>query len=185
LNRFDILGSILATLGKLVPIQILGNTGLSLLQDAEGNHCSSFPTALLQVMWQAAQILPASPYLELGYHNSSPLEEQIQLLLNIAQSFDPAKWATDLQPRSPTPDLAHRTHVAFAHRAAVCFYLTRLILSLRFDTQLAHSLGSWISEAIAHMAWIRPCDALFTATAWPAFIAGAETSSPQEQAWTV
>jgi hypothetical protein len=33
------------------------------------------------------------------------------------------------------------------------------------------------------MATIRPWDALFTATTWPAFIAGAETSNFQNRAW--
>ncbi|OQO13543.1 hypothetical protein B0A48_01772 [Cryoendolithus antarcticus] len=33
------------------------------------------------------------------------------------------------------------------------------------------------------MAHIRPCDPLFAATIWPAFVAGAETSDLQQQEW--
>ena len=166
-----------------MPITALDSTGNSLLQDAEGNHCSSFPTVLLQVMWKAAQLSRTEQYPERGVEHSSYSATQLRLLLHTTQSFDPLAWATDLQPRSPTPDLAHRTHVAHAHREAVCIYLARLILSRYVDTQLALSVAAWVSEAIAHMACIRQSDALFTATTWPAFIAGAETSSPQEQAW--
>lgn len=136
-------------------------------------------------MCSVAQLSRNGQYQEQYGKTSKSLEERIRPLLHAAQSFDPSAWASDLQSRSPASDLALRTHVASAHRAAVCIYLARLMLSLRYDTHLAWSLKSWASETIEHMAWIRPCDALFTATTWPAFIAGAETHNLQEQSWTV
>lgn len=117
-------------------------------------------------------------------HPGSP-KQHLQPLLHQAQSLNPHAWALTFQPRSPAPDLSHRTHIAFAHRAAVCIYLSRLLLSLEPDdpdARKSSSLESLASEAIGHMTHIRPCDALFTATTWPAFIAGAETNDAQKQA---
>jgi hypothetical protein len=161
----------------------LSDTNISLLQDAEGNHCSSFPTVLLQVMWRAAKLarleeLPLGSSRDLG-----SLREQVSLLLCEAELFDALAWATALQPLSPASDLSPRMHVASAHRIAVCIYLTRLLLSLDPDTRLSNNLETLVSEAICHMANIQACDALFTATTWPSFITGAETDNLQNRAW--
>lgn len=161
----------------------MNSSNLCLLQDAEGNHCSSFPTALLEIMWKANNLSRSDQYLTRQAQHIPSLASQLQILLQAAQAFNPLAWATALQPRSPTPDLSHRLHVASAHRAAVCIYLYRLLLFLDLSAQLALSLDSLVSEAIDHMACIRQSDALFTATTWPAFIAGAETNDPQKRAW--
>jgi hypothetical protein len=73
--------------------------------------------------------------------------------------------------------------VAYAHRAAVCIYLSRLLLSLYPATQLPHDLESLVADIITHLSFIHPNDALFTATTWPAFIAGAETNDHVRQDW--
>jgi hypothetical protein len=174
----------LSSRNGLTPIVSLSDTEISLLQDAEGNHCSSFPTVLLQVMWRAAK-LARPEQLPVG-SNPDPgsLREQVSLLLSEAELFDAHAWATTLQPLSPASDLSPRTHVASAHRIAVCIYLSRLLLSLDPDTRLSNNLESLVSEAICHMANIRPCDALFTATTWPSFVTGAETDNLQNRAWT-
>lgn len=74
-------------------------------------------------------------------------------------------------------------HVASAHRVAVCTFLSRLILSLDPGVRLQIDLELLVSESICRMASIRPGDPLFTATTWPAFIAGAETNNLQSRAW--
>lgn len=135
-------------------------------------------------MWSAAHLSRNEGYLERQTQHISALKEQLHLLFHTTQSFDPLAWATCLQSRSPAPDLAHRAHVASAHRAAVCMYLSRLLHFLEPDPELATSLEPLVSEAISHMAFIRPSDALFTATTWPTFVAGAETRDVQKQAWT-
>ena len=157
----------------------LSDSNLSLLQDAEGNHCSSFPTVLLQVMWRAARLASVSQ----SDRDLGSLEEQILLLLHEAELFDARSWATSLQPRSPLSDLSHRTNVASAHCIAVRIYLSRLLLPLGPNARLSDNLESLVLEAIHHMADIRPCDSLFTATTWPTSITGAETNDLRNRAW--
>lgn len=164
---------------------MFSNSALSLLQDAEGNHCSSFPTILLQLVRNGAQLSqPNHPSTPLYFSTGSKQQEAL-LLLYTAQSFDPLAWATNLQPRSPTADLLHRTHIASAHRAAVCIYLSRVVLSICPTAQLSHNLESLVTDTITHLSLIRPSNALFTAATWPAFIAGAETNDPGRQEWVL
>ncbi|KAF2716465.1 hypothetical protein K431DRAFT_235322 [Polychaeton citri CBS 116435] len=180
----DILGSTLACPIGLVPSDP-GSTGtLSLLQDAEGNHCSSFPAVLLQLLRTGAQLsqqdhAPSSPCLLTGIKR----RELLLFLLDAAQSFSPLAWATDLQTRSPATDLLHRTHVASAHRAAVCIYLSRVLLTFYPSIELSNDLDSLVGDVITHLSLIRRSDPLFTATAWPALIAGAETKDLSRQEW--
>ena len=163
----------------------LSDTNLSLLQDAEGNHCSSFPTVLLHVMWRAAKIARVEHLPVSSAQESGSLAKQVLLLLHETELFDAHIWATTLLSRSPVSDLSSRTHVASAHCIAVRIYLCRLLLLLDPKTQLSNNLESLAIEAICHMANIRTCDALFTATTWPAFIAGAETNNLHNRAWIV
>ena len=116
------------------------------------------------------------------YFSTSLRQHQAVCLLRAAQTFDPLVWATSIQVRSPTADLVDRTHVAYAHRAAVCIYLSRVALSL--DTTICSSkLEIYVADAITHLSFIRPDNALFTATTWPAFVAGAETNDRASQDW--
>ncbi|KAF2489033.1 hypothetical protein BU16DRAFT_496889, partial [Lophium mytilinum] len=178
---FDILGSTLASSTGLVSSDTFSAGAISLLHDAEGNHCSSFPVILLQLIRDGAQLSQSN-------HPSSPLypstvskQQQALLLLYTAQSFNPLTWATNIQARSPATDLLHRTHVASAHRAAVCIYLSRVLLSLHPTIQLSYDVESLVEDIITHLSFICPSDPLFTATTWPAFIAGAETHDHARQ----
>lgn len=134
-------------------------------------------------MWRAAKLARAEQSPFTSGRNAGSLKEQVSLLLREAELFDARSWATTLQTRSPVSDLLHRTHVASAHCIAVRIYLSRLLLSLGPDARVSNNLESLVSEAIRHMANIRPCDGLFTATTWAAFIAGAETNDLQKRAW--
>ncbi|KAK6437205.1 hypothetical protein LTR95_006604 [Oleoguttula sp. CCFEE 5521] len=182
-RSFDIIGSALASPTSFENATPSRDTALSLLQDAEGNHCASFPTLLLQVMQRVAQLYRGSQHSEHDSFGHCSVEKQTRLLLRTAQSFDPLTWATNIQHHSPTSDLLHRMHVASAHRAAVCIYLSRLLISSDPDARPGQSLDPLVSEAIHHMSHIRQCDPLFAATTWPAFVAGAETNDVQQRDW--
>jgi hypothetical protein len=67
-------------------------------------------------------------------------DKQARLLLDSARSFDPQTWAANVQVHSPHPDLAVRTHIASAHQAATCIYLTRLLLKESPTLQLLQDL---------------------------------------------
>lgn len=134
-------------------------------------------------MCRAAQLARTEQLPLSSHRNPSSLEEELSLLLHEAELFDAYSWATTLQSRSPVSDVSRRTHVASAHCIAVRIYLSRLLLSLGPNARLSDNFDTLVLEAIRHMADIRPCDALFTATTWPAFVAGAETNDIRNRAW--
>ncbi|KAL5323757.1 hypothetical protein ACEPPN_008298 [Leptodophora sp. 'Broadleaf-Isolate-01'] len=183
---FDILGSTLTSTTDLISDHAMSAETFSLLQDAEGNHCSSMPAILLQVIQAGSRVFQQH---YANHHprlcNASEIHEQLLLLLSTARSFDASVWATILQVRSPVSDIHHRKLVASAHRTAVCVYLYRIHLSLCPDVELAYDLELLAAEIIGHLSIIQPSDALFTATTWPAFIAGAETNDSSRQAWAM
>ncbi|ETS79711.1 hypothetical protein PFICI_09564 [Pestalotiopsis fici W106-1] len=178
---FDILGSTFTCPATHLPSST-SSRALSLLQDAQGNHCSSFPTELLELLQSAGQIAQASNVSSRHCSLSGSLQ-QLLLLISVAQSFDPLAWASRLEPISPAPDLEHRTRVAFAHRGAVLIYLTRVIYSLDPAADLPLNLDCLVEEIIGHISFISTSNVLFTATTWPAFIAGAESSDCTSQQW--
>lgn len=176
MTRFDIVGSTIKCSIDYVPSDIVSTGTLSLLQDTEGNHCSSFPAALLQLICSGAQLLSSS--------SSSALDQyDAYSLLLAAQSFNPLAWASEVQRRSPATDLPLRAHVASAHQAATCIYLSRVILSRDSTVHISHDLEHLVAEIIHHLSFVRPDSALFPATTWPAFVAGAETIDHPRQSW--
>ncbi|KAH7274753.1 fungal-specific transcription factor domain-containing protein [Fusarium solani] len=181
---YDLLGSSFAN-SYLPHSGGLSTTTMSLLQDAEGNHCSSFPAALLPLIQAGAQLLKMNDVSTFPDTLINSGQHDALHLLHAAKSFDPAVWAINLQPRSPADDLLHRTIIASAHRAAVCVYLSRIILALWPSTVLPDDLEILAAEIITHLSNMHPGDALFTATAWPAFIAGLETVDLTNRAWVV
>lgn len=155
------------------------------MQDAEGNHCSSFPAVLLQLIRAGAQLSQRTP-------SSTPQDtsinyeaEQDLLLLQSAQSFNPIVWAANLKAHSPASDILYRARVAAAHRAAVCIYLSRVLISIYPSIQISHDLEPLVAEVIAHLSVIPSSHELFKAITWPAFIAGAETNDRANQEWIV
>ncbi|CAI6091417.1 unnamed protein product [Clonostachys chloroleuca] len=181
---YDLLGSSFAN-SYLPHSGWPSTTTISLLQDAEGNHCSSFPAALLPLIQAGAQLLRRN---EVSTSPDSMMSLGLQdalHLLDAAKSFDPAVWAINLQPRSPAGDFFHRTGIASAHRTAVCIYLSHIILARWPSTVLPDDLETLATEIIIHLSNMHPGDALFTATAWPAFIAGLETAELTNRAWVV
>ncbi|KAF5609413.1 fungal transcriptional regulatory [Fusarium pseudoanthophilum] len=156
---------------------------MSLLQDAEGNHCSLFPAALLPLIQTGAQLLNRNDVYMPHDPLTNPGQQDALQLLHAAKSFDLAAWATNLEPRSPADDLLHRTMVACAHQTAVCVYLSRIILAIWPSTMLPDDLQILAAEIITHLSHLHPGDALFTATAWPAFIAGLEACDTRNRAW--
>jgi len=152
---------------------------IPLLEDAEGNHCSSFPSSLLQVLQAGARL--SRPSSASGLITSSDREAAAicSELISTTEAFDPQAWASNLHLRSDVEnDTNHRTHIASAHRAAVLIYLTRLMLSYRrqdIAAQLCCDLEPLVTRVIVHVSAIPPSNPLFAATTWPSFIAGAET----------
>lgn len=181
-SRFDIVGTTLAgSLGSTTSSGFSSAT-LSLLQDAEGNHCSSFPALLLGLVQNGAQLMTMGRQDPQGSSGRSP-ESLALSLLKRATAFDPLAWGNDLKSRTPENDHPNREHVAFAHRAAACIYLSRVALSVSPTVALKHDLEALVTEVVYHLSFVQPGDALLPASTWPAFVAGAETCCAEKMAW--
>lgn len=176
---FDIIGSTVTQPTSSTSGNSWSNAHLSLLQDAEGNHCSSFPAELLQLVQSGAGLV-ATGDSSMASHNQ---EIEASKLLYAAIAFDPTAWAGKLRFRSPTNDHSKREHIAFAHRAAACIYLSRTLLCINPEYPLGRDLEELVTEVVNHLSFIQPGDELLTASTWPAFIAGAETQHFTQQAW--
>ena len=181
--KFDIFGSAFNPLEDFLPSSSVSNGALSLLQDAEGNHCSSFPMPLLQLLHAGTMSKRSKPSIASTTNAAASTQEAAQDLLEAAQHFDPKAWALTIQPRSPAADLDLRSHIASAHRAATRIYLSRMLSIGDHDLQIPQDHASLVSEVIEQLSFILPADTLFAATAWPAFIAGAESRDTTGQDW--
>lgn len=111
------------------------------------------------------------------------LETEASKLLNAAMSFDPTAWAGKLRFRSPMNDHSKREHIAFAHRAAACIYLSRTLLCITPKYPLDRDLEELVADVVYHISFVLPGDEMLIASTWPAFIAGAETQDSAQQAW--
>ncbi|KEQ96336.1 hypothetical protein AUEXF2481DRAFT_38590 [Aureobasidium subglaciale EXF-2481] len=170
---FDILASTATSPNTESPLDAMPDSVTphmeNLLRDAEGTHCSSFPATLLQLLQSGTQLSNTRMSLQ-AKHN------QLFMLVCAAKSFDPLIWATELQPRSPSADLQQRARVARAHKAAVTIYLSRLLLSTYPDTKPSCDFEAMVMEIVDNISDVRRHDDLFSATTWPAFVAGAESN---------
>jgi hypothetical protein len=182
LRRYDIFGTTFISSGDLVPSDMILNGALSLLQDTEGNHCLSFPMPLLYLIQNGVRLSKTYNSFE-DPATCIDREEQARLLLESTRLFDPYTWAANVQTRSPIPDLAMRTHVASAHRAATYIYLHRILSARSPSPQMLQDLENLVHEIRTQLSKIPPSDSIIAATAWPTFIAGAETRNNAMQDW--
>jgi hypothetical protein len=174
-SRSSALGSISTSAGHVLPDdefdETTEHTVESLIRDAEGNHCSSFPSILLQLLRSGVRLSQSGSSIPLRNR-----QDRVFMLVCTAKTFDARAWATDLQSRSPSSDVQQRTHVACAHKVAVIIYLSRLLLSMYPDSKPTCNFESLVTEIVDNLSLITE-RSLYTAITWPAFIAGAETNS--------
>lgn len=181
-NSYDIFGTTFTSPGDPVQSDTVVNSALSLLQDAEGNHCSSFPTQLLRLIQNGAGLSEICIAPE-DHAARIAREERAYLLLESARSFNPYMWATDVRTRSPCPDIAMRTHIASAHQAATCIYLQRILPTQTTRPELLQDINALVLEVQSQLSNIPPTDPITPASAWPTFIAGAEASDSATEHW--
>lgn len=74
-------------------------------------------------------------------------------------------------------------HIASATCAAVRIYLSRALLSLSPNSEPPEDLELLVEDALHHLSYIDATSALFKATPWATFVAGAETKVPARQQW--
>jgi hypothetical protein len=164
-SRFDTVGSMLANSKEPHTVEEYSDSVSPhmecLYRDADGTHCSSFPSILLRLIHAGTKLS--------RQNQSVPVEvEQNKLfvLLCAAKSFDASAWAKKVQPLSPSANVEQRTMVARAHKAAVTIYLSRLLVSLYRFTKPSCDFEALVTEALVNISAIDINSPLFTATKW-------------------
>lgn len=157
----------------------------SSLQYAEANNYLSFPAVLLETVLIAAQLSHAVQDRSPAKSTTSSEEHQLIVLLHTAHLFDAHEWGSTIQSISPHRDLESRVHIASAHKAAVCIYISRVLLRLSPTAEVQEHLESLASEIIHHLSFVTANNELFKATSWPTFVAGADARDLGQQAWAM
>ncbi|RDW66967.1 hypothetical protein BP5796_09716 [Coleophoma crateriformis] len=182
---YDIFGSV-STCPKLLETpQSIRFDITPLLRFAEANNYLSCPAVLLQTLLAASQISRNLPNELASNETFKVAKERTEALLWTTQSFDPLSWATELQKISPQYDLDSRIHIASAHKAAVCIYISRILLSFSPNSESYENFEPLVSDIILHLSFISQEDPLYKSITWPTFVAGAETRDPERQAWAM
>jgi hypothetical protein len=104
------------------------------------------------------------------------------LLLRTALDFDIKGWIRELGAASSnTTDHDSREHVAYAHRSAACLFILQAVPATRTGSPV--SGNDLVADIVAHLSHVDERNPHFKATAWPSFIAGAETRDPDSRWW--
>ncbi|KAI9037684.1 uncharacterized protein KD926_000100 [Aspergillus affinis] len=155
---------------------------LATLRRGEPNSYLSFPTTLLDILFRACELankLFAS--LTKGTDQYSSLVEEALSLLASIDSFDINSWALSIDSIY-THRMVRRMHTASAHQDAVRIYICRSVGDLDL---LGFDIERLVENIIHHLSFLDAEDPLFKATAWPTFIAGAETNNHAHRQWAL
>lgn len=182
LIRYYVLGSTLTTFDSLSNPVNFNHAILTILRRGEHNSYLSFPTTLLEILSKACQLANKfSASLRGGSDQYSSLVEGALFLLERIDTFHVESWA-----RSVDGIYNHRTvtriHTASAHQNAVRIYTCRSVGDLDL---LGFEIERLVENIIHHLSFLDAEDPLFKATAWPTFIAGAETNNPTHRQWAL
>ncbi|OIW32301.1 hypothetical protein CONLIGDRAFT_553663, partial [Coniochaeta ligniaria NRRL 30616] len=145
------------------------------------------PTAILQIILSTSQV--SVPITSMSTSDPGATEalraeatECASLLLRSALDFDVKGWISDLGAASlNTADQYSREHVAFAHRAAACLYILQAVPAARARSPV--SGDELVADIVAHLSHVDERNQHFKATAWPSFVAGAETRDQDSRWW--
>ncbi|KAF4301225.1 putative acriflavine sensitivity control protein acr-2 protein [Botryosphaeria dothidea] len=152
---------------------------LPLLERAESNSYLSCPSVLLQIMLSASYLCGVDP--NSAAEEQTPPEEEALMLMRRAQAFDIHAWAQVVQGISSHDDFESRVHVASAHKSAICLYIHRVVPSAHLLN--AKAVEALVDDTIHHLSCIDRGDSLIKGTAWPTFVAGAESETSERRAW--
>ncbi|KAF2492503.1 hypothetical protein BU16DRAFT_424686, partial [Lophium mytilinum] len=177
---FDIIGSTISgARSKSLNYESHGVNPRPFVELAEMNNCFSFPAELLQLILDTTSLANRDRTCEAN------MEIEATILIESVESFDPLTWAARLQSQSPYNDIEERVLVASALKAAVCLFIWRSLYSIIPNGLTTAIRNILLSDIFYHLAQIETGSPLFKATAWPCFIAGAETNDAVEQSWVV
>lgn len=199
----EIMGSTLARPGVLSRPFYSPSMGAALLKRLEKTAWVGCPAYLLDVIFFVHAQRYSEPGQTAGYSMSflSPSGEATQAESPIAvlrhiDAFDPRAWAEEMQSYLRLSDLSSRIALAHAYKASVYLYARRVLsrmcsFSSGCALLLAGSGGrlktrkAVENELIRNLSLIPPDDEHFKCLIWPTFIAGAESTYPEQRAITL
>ncbi|KAK3076026.1 hypothetical protein LTS18_013940, partial [Coniosporium uncinatum] len=137
----------------------------------EAVQFASCPGPLIEVMVLALQQ-------NRNLESDGPADLAIKQRLD---AFDPSVWAASIKRLNSKDDFEARTRVGAAYKTGVTIFTARLSRLTVNNSQMS----DLASRIISHLSRIAPEKALFKATCWPTFVAGAETYDLMERAWVI
>ncbi|CRG92602.1 Acriflavine sensitivity control protein acr-2 [Talaromyces islandicus] len=193
----EIMGSTLARPGVLSKPFYSQSMGAAVLQRLEKTAWVGCPAYLLDAMFFVhAQRFsnygntPGYDY-TLSFLSSATGETATDSPLAILRhidAFDPVAWAGEMQSYLFLSDVSHRVALACAYKAAVYLYARRVVSVFGFgrDADEDWKDRDTVERDLVHnLSLIRPDDEHFKCTIWPTFIAGAESTLPEQRAFTL
>ncbi|KAJ9157944.1 Acriflavine sensitivity control protein acr-2 [Pleurostoma richardsiae] len=145
---------------------------LSILRKVEMYSYHGCPPEILEIILSATRI--SANTVRNGKDDDSSINPED--LIQRARSFDVYAWAKKIHDVAPFDDLATRTRLASAHRASACLYI---MLAFSGPEHIRSSQAEdLVSESLLHLCSVPVSHPLFKGTAWPTFMAGAQTDDP-------
>ncbi|KFA76110.1 hypothetical protein S40288_00390 [Stachybotrys chartarum IBT 40288] len=175
---YHILGSTLASGGLAARIARYAFDLLPVMKRVESNGYLSCPPEILQIILLASQLSHDCPSTDWTIDAAG----EALALLEQALNFDIEGWASRLG-RLNLADMESRVHMASAHRSAACLYILQALPLIR--SVKAMDADQFVDDILSHLSDVKEGDPFFKATAWPTFIAGAETRDGEKRTWTL
>lgn len=118
-------------------------------------------------------------------------------ILRHIDAFDPIAWAEEMQSYLTLTDLSQRIALAHAYKSAVYLYARRVVSNMTaFSSDCCAPVTTGTAgphqdrimaenELIRNLSLVAPNDEHFKCLIWPTFIAGAESTSPEQRIFTL
>ncbi|TLD19047.1 hypothetical protein PspLS_09857 [Pyricularia sp. CBS 133598] len=175
---YFILGSTLNSWDGTGAEEVYGSLDIdSIMERAETNAYHSIPRKIMAIILRSTQL--AAQIQQNGGIVSQQQLEEAKGLMGLLHTFDTRGWATRISTASGgAPDNPEsREHMASAHRAAACAYLSMAVPG-SFSGQ-----ENFATDIYSHLQLVTEADMLFKGSVWPTFILGAQTADQEIRAW--
>lgn len=149
----------------------------SILERAETNAYHSIPSKIMAIILRSTQL--AAQIQQNGGTASEQQLDEAKSLMGLLHTFDTRGWANRISTASGgAPDNPEsREHMASAHRAAACAYLSMAIPGSFSGEE------DFAADIYSHLQLVSEADMLFKGSVWPTFILGAQTADQEIRAW--
>jgi hypothetical protein len=178
--RYHILGSTLSPAWLTASITHHYLNLFPILERTEAYSYLCCPTAILRLILAPSQLSVSILGTADAADRAAATASAVDLLYQ-ALDFDIWVWTCNVQSVSPSADLQSREHIASAHRSATCLYILQALPPIRAASP--DNSDELVNNIVTHLAFISEHNPHFKATAWPSFVAGAETRDSAQREW--